>query len=457
MTGADAGRVSEPDVVNRLHWGARRYFAVLVVTVLAAVALSISRPANGGDRMYEAAALVVATTLEINSLQLPRTVDAVFNAGSVAESVSSELPYAGPPNRLIPDIIRLEPLNDTIAVRVVGRSAEPSVAADLANVAALSLVAELNRLGPGVGAFALQDRARLPSAEDDDSSVLAPLAVGVMSGGALGLGLVGLLLLMRRPVIEGDEAAAVVGAPLLVSLELPRRSRSVDILESVSGLSLLAKQLFPGEQRLCALVGIGADTRVRLEVMGLVAVLLGRTRSAYLVVPVPDHRGLADRTASAPNVRVIDSWFLPPMNSRDPGAAPPADGETVVLFGLSAQKFDVPQMLPAGIRSLLFVTQGLRRTELESAAGQFGPGGVDGIVFVRRPPWWRWWLDPRRVSTSRAAPGAPQGPNTSRRWLRSDDRPWKGRAAGARRGKNGKAEARAAAVLRDRGGDDGGA
>jgi capsular polysaccharide biosynthesis protein len=427
MSGADVARDSELDVVNRLHWGVRRYFPVLVLTVSAAVMLSLARPASGPRQTYDAAALVVATSLEIDALQLPRTVDAVFGGGSVAESVSSKLPEVGPADLLIPDVIRVEPLNDTVVVRVIGRSRQPSTAANLANEAAMSLVAELNELGPGVGEFVVQDAARLPLRRDDGSSPLTSVAIGVLSGGALGLGIVVLLLVMRRPVIASGEAAAVVGAPLLASLQLPRRRRHVEHLgsarrlshltrqlaaaivvgppllaslqlprrrrhvehlESVSGLSQLTRQLLPADRPMCALVGIGSDTRARLEVMRLVAFLLSRTGKVVLVVPVSDQGELSDRTRSASNVTVIDSWFMPPVN---PGGAVPGVGDqgTVVLFGLSAVGLDVPQVLPAGIRTVLFVAQGAPREQLESVVDQFGPDGVDGTVFVRRLSWWQ--------------------------------------------------------------------
>lgn len=162
MTGSDGVREAEPDLISKLPWGLRRYFALLVVTTLLGVALVLALAPGRSDQTYEATALVLATELEIDPPRLPPTVDAVFRSGSVAEAVASELPDAGPARSLVPAVIDVEPLTETIAVRVIGRSSQPSTAADLANIAAFSLVSELNRLGPGVGRFVLHDRARPP-------------------------------------------------------------------------------------------------------------------------------------------------------------------------------------------------------------------------------------------------------------------------------------------------------
>lgn len=381
-----ASKDSEPDVVTRLSWGLRRYLAVVMAAVLAAVMLSLSRPTNGPDQTYEAAALVIASSLEINPLQLPRTVEAVFTAGSVEESVASQLPDAGPAHRLIPDVVRLEALNDTIVVRVIGVSDQPWMAAVLANVAASSLVEELNRLGPGVGKFVLYERARPPLGGTGSSSMVIPIAVGIVSGAAMGLGLVGLLLLMLRPVITGSEAAAIVGAPTLISLDLPARG-SRHQLTSMSGLSLLTKQLFPAGTGSCALVDTGSDTGPRLRVMRLVAQLLGCAHPVDLVVPSWERRALTGGTQPEPNVRVLDNARLPP--SEGSGVRGDSGDDRAVLFGLSARGFDVPQLIPGQVRIWLVVKKGSRREQVESASRQFLPGDVHGIVFVKRASWLR--------------------------------------------------------------------
>lgn len=378
MTGSDSVRETEPDAVAKLTWGFRRYLVPLVMLVLMAVALSLVVQSNGPGKTYEASALVVATTLEINPLQLPRTVDAVFKGGSVAESVASKLPYAGPANRIVPDVVRVEPMNDTIVVRVIGRNTEREKAAELADVAAFFLVAELNKLGPGVGQFVLQNRAQPPIRTIGASSVANSVAFGMLSGGALGLGFLGLLLLARRPVVDGREAAAIVDAPLLVSLRLPS-GRGTTEPESLGGLSLLSKQLFPDGVGLCTLVDTGSN-RPRLEVMRLVAELVGRRQEVALVVPSAEKNALTARTRSNPNITVLAYWLRRPSGEGDQPLE--FDDQSSVLFGLSASEFDVPQLIPEKARVIVLVAQGARRKLVEGAARQFGSGDIQGVVFV---------------------------------------------------------------------------
>lgn len=377
MTGPEVGREAEADSIKRLSWGLRRYRASLLTLVAAVVGLSVVFQVAGPRRTYEASALVVATTLEIDPLQLPRTVDAVFKGGSVAEAVASKLPYTAPAPRIVPDQVRLEPVNDTIVVRVIGRNREPVRAAELADVAAFFLVAELNRLGPGVGQFVLQNRAQPPVRRTGASSLFTSIGFGTLSGATLGLGVLGLLLLARQPVVDGREAAAVVGAPLMVSLELPPGRATVEP-DSVGGLSLLTKQLFPAGRGLCTLVDTGSN-RPRLQVMRLVAQLVCRTQPVTLVVPSNEQTALTERTELS-DVRVLAYWLRRPTDEDDEPLR--FENDTPVLFGLSASEFDVPQLIPESARVVILVAEGARRKLVEGAARQFGAGGIQGVVFV---------------------------------------------------------------------------
>lgn len=378
MTGSDVVTAAEPQAMSKLPWGLRQYSAVLVVLILAAVALSLAQPSLQSNQTYEAAALVLATELEMDPPQLPATVDAIFRGGSIAEAVASQLPAVGPAGDLVPETIDVEPLTDTIAVRVIGRSSQPAAAAELANVAAFSLVSELNRLGPGVGHFVLSDRARPPLPSAEPSSVVTRVALGAVGGGAVGLGVIGLLLLVNRPVISGAEAAGILALPLLATLELARQKRVR--MESVRGLALLTEQLFPAGGGLCLLVGMGRDTRIRHEVMELVGRRLGPRQPVCLVAPAPENRRLESRTASGLNVRVLDLWSV--VSGIDP--LDEFGTDTAVLLSMSGRAFDVPQLNPVGARVLLLVAEGTPRGQLESTARQFGPGDVQGIVFVER-------------------------------------------------------------------------
>jgi hypothetical protein len=378
---------TEQDVASRLGWGIRRYAAIVVLAVIATVALALAGPANGvlsPERTYEASALVVARQLTIRPEQLPRAADAVFGGGSVAETVAGELPGVDA-RFLIPDRVRLEPVTDTIALRVVGRDADPDRAAEIANLTAVAFTDELNELGPGVGEFAVQDQARPPLRTTATRSPVVPLAVGVISGLALGIGLVGLLLILLRPVIDGGEAAAAAKAPLAAVIELPSTRGDVVLAQEVSGLALLVRQLFPGGAGVGALIGCGSDRRgARTQVVRLVALLGARRRSVYVLVADGDEAtALSAATRSEPNIRVVEDWFLRRQQVGGPRPDIGDDGSMVVV-GVSAADFDVPQLLPEATRTVLFVPEGIRRARVERAATQFATGALDGVAFCRR-------------------------------------------------------------------------
>ena len=173
-------------------------------------------------------------------------------------------------------------------------------------------------------------------------------------------------------------AATIVDAPLLVSLRLPK-GRGTTEPESLGGLSLLSKQLFPDGVGLCTLVDTGSN-RPRLEVMRLVAELVGRRQEVALVVPSAEKNALTARTRSNPNITVLAYWLRRPSGEGDQPLE--FDDQSSVLFGLSASEFDVPQLIPEKARVIVLVAQGARRKLVEGAARQFGPGDIQGVVFV---------------------------------------------------------------------------
>lgn len=387
MSVAAGAMTPEQDGARRLGWGLRRYAPVVVLALFLAVLLSLAGPANSllsPDPNYEASALVVAKKLAIRPEQLPRAAEAVFQGGSIADSVATEIGEPERAGNLVPDAVRLEPVSDTIALRVIGRDRDPDRAAELANFAAAVFVMELNALGEGVGEFVIQDEARTPVTRSASGSAVVPLAVGILSGAALALGLVGLLLMARRPLIDPREAAAASGVPLLCTLELPSRRSGAVTPEQVSGLALLSTRMFPNGTGVSALVGCGRDLGPRLEVIRLLAMHAARTGSVYVIVPPGDRPGdLAASTRSEPRIRVLQNWFMERLQQSGPPRRMATDG-TAVLFGLSASEYDVPQLLPPDAGAVVLVLEGVRRSRLDRAVSQFGPGRLDGIVFVRR-------------------------------------------------------------------------
>jgi capsular polysaccharide biosynthesis protein len=405
---------TEQDVASRLAWGLRRYAAVIAVAVLVAVALTLSGPARAlltPARSYESSALIVAQELQIKPEQLPRTADAVFNGGSVAATVAEELGDPSLANRLIPSRIRLEPLNDTIALRIVGRSTDPDGAARYANLGADAFLDELNRLGSGVGVFALQDQARPPERQAKSASPIVPLTLGTAGGVILGIGIVMLLLTLRRPVLSSTEASEVAGAPLVALLELPRSKAPVNP-EAVSGLGLLARQLFPSGTGVAALIGCGGrDGASRPEVLRLLALLLSRRTTVFLLGARAERIDDLDASLKGrQEIRVVREGLLDLLEgggARERVAA--STSQEVVLLGVDASAYDVPQLLPSDARSVLYVPEGTPHRAVDHAARQFGPGELSGVAFVRRPSRLRSRAAAAAASSSGATAGSGAG------------------------------------------------
>lgn len=374
------------DAFSRLWWGTRRYWPVLLIAVvfgLGAASSGAARDALSSTPDYEATALVVARALQINPEQLGRTADAVFSSGKVAQAVGEELGLDDTSD-VVPDDVRLEPVVDTVALRVIGSDGDRQRAADLANLAANSLVFELNDIGPGLGEFVVQDPARAPTARAPARSVIVPTVVGGLGGVLLGLTLVGLLLTLRRPVLGADEASAITGIDPMVVLTIPRRGHAV-VPESIGGLALLARRLYPSRSSgSAALVGCGDDRAQRLEITRLLARLVARRGHLYVLASENDRGEALDTLAAVDrSVTVVTTWLTDRLAKADLTLRM-EDGDAPVLFTLSASEYDVPQLLPEDTRVALLVEEGARATAVDAAAKQFVPGEVLGVVFVQR-------------------------------------------------------------------------
>ncbi len=363
------------DAPSRLWWGVRTYASILaLVLVLVPGALVLSVAAK--PLIYQAEALVIATELNMSERELGRVAEAVFASGSVAESAVRRGALPFDPRDLVPLKVTAEPVGESRAVKVLATDADPELATRIANAAADALVEDLNQAGPGVGVFAVKSRAVVPDEPIEQTSVPEALAVGLVAAGALGLGLVGLLVVVRRPLLGAFEASALAEAPVLAILHVPsgRPGRVVEP-ELVRGLSALSKQIFPKREGLGAIVACAGRNARRSQVSLLLARLLSRDGPVYLVAAPGStltERDLASIESSNLN---LSKALRPEIQS---GATP------VVIDGLSASDYDVAQLLPSGVSVVLLVEEGTPQPNVEAAVQQFLPGALRGIAFVRR-------------------------------------------------------------------------
>ncbi|MEX2554375.1 MAG: hypothetical protein WEB06_01940 [Actinomycetota bacterium] len=394
------------DTASRLWWGVRRFLWVFIITVPAAAAIFISAGASGFGREYEATALVIATKQPLPIDAYAKLGENIFSGGAVAEKAVNDGRLSIKPSSLIPEYARLDPVQENIIYRVIGTHANRNVAADIANAVATAFVAELNRPGEGVGEFAVQDIARVPSAASDAIATVPVLGVlGIALGLLVGVAVVGMFLTIRRPVLGADEAAALTGAPLAGTPTLPSMRGVPAEGSRVPGLAATVKRLFPKPIGTIVLISAPGDEEVRTVLAQLIAATHGRETRTYLV-PSKDEgvRRLYEHVES--DARVIVSKELP-----DPSAWART---AMVIDGPSAKGSDAPQMVPETAQIILVVRQGAPRSRILDVASQFLPGEIAAVVFVRRGHAWPWLVSPRTTPLpaatthdARVTPSAP--------------------------------------------------
>lgn len=353
----------------QLYWALRTY-AWLIVLCIAALGVLAPILQSSQPTAYEAEALIVAEQLELNSEALPRYGEAVFNSGAVALAVASNPTVDSDPAALIPSRLRIETAQDSVVFRVVGQDEDPQTAAFLANTAAEAFLPELNKSGAGIGVFALQDEAQVPTVPVDEP-LIWPVAVvvGGVAGGAFGLGLVLLILVLRRPIIDPEDATLVVGVPVLGSVTLPRFVKNhFPGPRGVPGLASVTRCLMdaPVETLFLASSPRRAGARERLSVMLALALSRLRPVSFHAVTPLRD-------AAQAHREEIQADSFAPAGDHQ---------GRPLVIVD-GAEPIDAVQSPDRSSAVVLVVPQGLPRSRLIATASEYLEGELFGIILYR--------------------------------------------------------------------------
>ena len=171
--------------------GYRRLVAFVLLAGAALVpALALTRDAPTAD----AEAMVIMQRIDIDPAALPRSGEAVFNNGRVAQAVREQLGRAD--HEAIPEYVSVVTPEDGILFPVVGHSQDQQTAVDLANGAADAFVAALNAPGVGVGHSTVLEYAKTATTPASPAETLLPaLAL------AAALAVAGLLLLRSAPAL----------------------------------------------------------------------------------------------------------------------------------------------------------------------------------------------------------------------------------------------------------------
>lgn len=360
---------SSQSASTQLYWGLRTY-AWLIALCIAVLGLLAPILQSSQPRAYEAEALIVAEQLGLSSEALPRYGEAVFNSGAVALAVASNPAVDSNAAELIPSRLQIETAQDSVVFRVVGQDEDPQTAAFLANTAAAAFLPELNKPGAGVGVFDLQDEAQVPTVPADEPlSWPVAVVVGGAAGGVFGLGLVLLILVVWRPVIEPEDATAAVGVPVLGSVTLTRfADNQFPGPRGVPGLASVTRWLMdaPVETVFLASSPRRAAARERLSVM--LALALSRLR------PVSFHAATPLRDAAQAHREEIqaDSYAAPDDHQGRP---------LVIVDG--AEPLDAVQSSNRSSVVVLVVPRGLPRSRLNAMASEYLEGELLGIILYR--------------------------------------------------------------------------
>jgi hypothetical protein len=357
------------DFFGAMAWGVRKYVLVLIVFVVG-LGVLVPLALNRGADVYEAQAQVGPTDklLLPNLDPLPRLGVSVFNNGAVADAVRKELGLSKKAN-ITPSHVQLIAAQDNIVFTVIGRSSDPTTAQSIANLAASTFTIELNKYSDSVGQFVPQRSASLPA------KPVAKLAggslsvvIGLLAGLIAGLGVIALILVWRRPVLDAASAEEATNAPVLGRVRIPRR-RDADVHE-FRGLVQLCRRVLSNPYETIMLVSPPQGTP---QLRRLGAAMTSLLSSLHRIRPAN-----GDELSAMPSNERSTSNGVP--------AAPP---QLLVSEGTSAEQLAT---IPDAGLTLLVVPEGIALRALRDAAGEYFTGGPGGLVFVS--------TDRRRSKTS---------------------------------------------------------
>ena len=209
------------DVVATLAWGLRRYVVVLLAMVIG-LGVLVPFALSQRNEVFQATAQVGPNSklLLSNTTPLPRIAESVFNNGAVEQEVRRLLNQ--PKGNVIPSRVQLIAAQDNLVLEVQAQAPTASKAMEIANDAASTFVFELNRYSNSVAPFSLQHRAVIAKKVPKIGGGYMSVALGLVAGVLGGVAVVGLILVIRRPVVDPSTAREVTGAPVLGRVSLPR-------------------------------------------------------------------------------------------------------------------------------------------------------------------------------------------------------------------------------------------
>jgi hypothetical protein len=214
-------RESGTDVFATLVWGLRRYALLVLAMVLALGVVVPVALAHRAPQFEATAQLGPADKLLLpNTDPLPRIAETVFNNGAVEQAIRKLLDQ--PKGNIIPAKVQLIAAQDNLVLEVVAHAKTATQAMEIADQAANTFLLELNKYSKSVAFFTFTHHATQAKKVPKLGGGYASVALGLFAGLLAGIGLVGLIMVIRRPVVDVSAAQVVTGAPLIGRISLPR-------------------------------------------------------------------------------------------------------------------------------------------------------------------------------------------------------------------------------------------
>jgi hypothetical protein len=345
------------DVFGVLGWGLRKY-AWLVALFVLALGVGVPAVQKSAPEQYDATAQVgPAQALTLPKLDaLPRVGETVFVNGAVAAAVRQafepKLPASDP---VIPSRAELVAAQDNIVFTVVGHGPDPASAQHVANIAADVFSTEMNRYSSSVGSFAVQRLATRPTQPTATAGGgLFDVVLGMGAGLAAGVGMVALLLVWSRPVVDVESAKQAGSVPVLGRVVMGTST------EFTRGIPQLCRRILAGPTDRLLLAGPRQTRRERRQLTSVLTDALGWSREVVAPEPESDVNRCLQQAPTGT----------------------PGDKHRLVIINDPSQSEIASR--PESSLTLLVVHEGISRSALRRQSEQHLDGGFEGIVLVRR-------------------------------------------------------------------------
>jgi capsular polysaccharide biosynthesis protein len=356
---------------SRLLWCLRKFWWVIAVCVVAGAAAPLALTRS--EPIYQADALVFARQLNMNSRVLPRLADAVFTSGAVEARVVADPAVGGETGELIPDRLSVVAAEDSIVLVVQARHADPAIAARMANTGASAFVEELGRTGAGVGEFALQSQAIVPTEAMHAPSFPARAGLGALGGLGLGLGLVALITAVRRPIVSAYDVRDASGVPLVGKVRLQHiPPGSYPGPMGVRGIATVARWLATVPPGRLLLVSSPAAAGLRHRIFVMCGVALWTLRKVRFEAPTSLVQAIREHC----------------VEHRDAGRVVHPRGESADALTLvdNGSTLEIIDPVETNVSVVAVAPLGVSRRHLRAVTSDFAGSGLVGVVLVDAAP-----------------------------------------------------------------------